>query len=146
VVQDWISDKEERSADTLPTDEHVQVVDIIEALLENRNEVRVVNVPNQGAIGNLPDDAIVEVSCVVGGSGIVPIHVGDLPDSLAATMHTHIAVQELMVEAALSGERSVALRAFLQEPHIAAALTPEQTEQMLDEMLEAQAEHLPQFR
>ena len=145
VVEDWISDKEEGSVDMLPTDEHVQVVGIIEALLENRNEVHVVNVPNQGAIGNLPDDAIVEVSSIVGGSGIMPIHVGDLPDSLAATMLTHIAVQELTVEAALSGERSVALRAFLQDPHIAAALTPEQTEHMLDEMLEAQAEHLPQF-
>lgn len=82
---------------------------------------------------------------MVGGYDIKPIHVGNLPDSLAATLRNHIAVQELMVEAALTGNRRVALRAFLQDPYIASALTPEETERLLDEMLEAHADHLPQF-
>lgn len=147
VVESWISGKDEEgvSLDMLPVAESVQVVEIMGALLENRNEVHVVNVANQGAIGNLPDDAIVEVSAVVGGYGIKPIHVGDLPDPLAATLRNHIAVQELMVEAALTGDRKVALRAFLQDPQIASALTPEETERLLGEMLEVHAGHLPQF-
>ena len=147
VVHDWISaeEVEEKSAEMLPSGEGIQVVAVMEALLENRSEVHAVNIPNQGAIGNLPDDAIVEVSAVVSGSGIRPIHVGDLPANLAATHRNHIAVQELIVEAALTGDRKAALRAFLQEPQIAAVLTPEETAQLLDEMLEAQADYLPQF-
>jgi len=147
VVESWISGEGGKrvSVDMLPSAESVQLVEIMEALLENRNEVHVVNVPNQGAIGNLPDDAIVEVSAIVGGYGIKPIHVGDLPDSLAATLRNHVAVQELTVEAALTGDRKAALRAFLQDPQIASALTPNETGRLLDEMLEAHAGHLPQF-
>jgi len=147
VVEGWISGKQGKgkSLEMLPSDESVQVVALMEALLENRNEVHVVNIPNQGAIGNLPDNAIVEVSAVVGGFGVNPIHVGNLPENLAATLHNHIAVQELTVEAALSGDSRVALRAFLQDPQIASVLTPEETERLLDEMLEAHAGYLPQF-
>jgi alpha-galactosidase len=147
VVESWIGERGAGriSADSLPSAESVQIVGVMEALLENRNEVHVVNVPNRGAIGNLPDDAIVEVSATVGGYGITPIHVGNLPDSLAATLRSHIAAQELTVQAALTGDRKVALRAFLHDPQIASVLTPQETERMLDEMLEAHAAYLPQF-
>jgi alpha-galactosidase len=137
--------EEEISLDVLPKDESVQVVQIIEALLENRNEIHVVNLPNQGAIDNLPAEAIVEVSALVGGYGIQPIHVGPLPEGVAATLRQHITVQELTVEAALTGDRHVALQAFSQDPQIASALTPEDTAALLDELLEAHAEHLPLF-
>jgi alpha-galactosidase len=137
--------EEEISLDVLPRDESVQVVQIIEALVENRNEIHVVNVPNRGAIDNLPAEAIVEVSSLVGGYGIQPIHVGPLPEPVAATLRQHITVQELTVEAALTGDRHIALQAFLQDPQIAAVLTPEETAALLDELLEAHADHLPQF-
>jgi alpha-galactosidase len=129
----------------LPADESVQVVELVEALVENRNEIHVVNLPNRGAIDNLPYDAIVEVSCLVGGYGIRPVHVGPLPEPVAATLRQHITVQELTVEAALSGDRHVALQAFLQDPQIAARLAPEETAALLDELLEAHADYLPQF-
>jgi len=127
----------ELSLEVLPKGEGIQVVEIIEGILENRNEVHVVNVRNRGAVRNLPRDAIVEVSCVVGRYGIQPIQVGPLPESLAATLNSHIAAQELTVEAALSGDRHTAYRAFLQDPQISSKLTPEQTEKLLDEMLNA---------
>jgi alpha-galactosidase len=129
----------------LPADEPVQVVELVEALVENRNEIHVVNLPNRGAIENLPYDAIVEVSCLVGGYGIRPIHVGPLPEPVAATLRQHITAQALTVEAALTGDRHVALQAFLQDPQIAARLTPEETAALLDELLEAHADYLPQF-
>ena len=138
--------EEELSTDVLPKDESVQVVEIIEALVENRNEIHVVNIPNQGAIDNLPQEAIVEVSSLVGGYGIQPIHVGPLPEPVAATLHQHITVQELTVEAALTGDRHIALQAFLQDPQILSVLTPEETAALLDELLEAHADHLPQFK
>ena len=61
-------------------------------------------------------------------------------------LRRHITVQELTAEAALTGDRHTALQAFLLDPQIEASLTPEETEALLDEMLEAHAPHLPQFR
>jgi len=146
LVEQWARGDGERVAlAELPEDESVQVVQLIEALIEDRNEIHVANLPNRGAIENLPYDAIVEVSCLVGGYGIRPVHVGPLPEPVAATLRQHITAQELTVEAALSGDRHVALQAFLQDPQIAARLAPEETAALLDELLEAHAEYLPQF-
>ena len=146
VVERLATGEEDISLDVLPKGESVQVVELIEALIENRNEVHVVNVPNRGAIDNLPQEAIVEVSSLVGGYGIQPVHVGPLPEPVAATLRQHITVQELTVEAALTGDRHVALQAFLQDPQVASALTLEETAALLDELLEAHADSLPQFR
>ncbi len=134
------------SLKALPEAEAVEVIQIMEGILENRNEIHVVNVPNKRAIENLPEDSIVEVSSVVGGYGIQPIQVGKLPSSLAATLSNHVTVQELTAEAALTGDRDVAYRAFLQDPQVSSSLTPEQTKRMLDEMLDAQAKYLPDFQ
>ena len=145
VAEQSVQGGGEISLDVLPKDESVQVVEIMESLIGNSNEIHVVNVPNHGAIDNLPPQAIVEVSSVVGGYGIQPVHVGPLPEPVAATLRHHITVQELTVEAALTGDRHVALQAFLQDPQISSVLTPEQTAALLDEMLDAHAEYLPQF-
>jgi len=146
LVEQWArGDGERVPLAELPADEPVQVVELIEALVEDRNEVHVVNLPNQGAIENLPREAIVEVSSLVGGYGIRPVHVGPLPEPVAAMLRQHITAQELTVEAALSGDRYVALQAFLQDPQIAARLGPEETAALLDELLKAHAEYLPQF-
>jgi len=147
LVEQWArGEGEEVSLDALPSAEAVEVVEIMEALIENRNEVYVVNVPNRGAIENLPPEAIVEVSALVGAYGIQPILVGSLPEPVAANLRQHITVQELTVEAALTGDRQIALQAFLQDPQIAAKLTPEETAALLDELLQAHADYLPQFR
>ena len=135
----------EVSLDVLPRGESIEVVQIIESILENRNEIHVVNVPNNGAISNLPEDAIVEVSCIVGRYGIQPIHVGNLPEPIAATLTNHIATQKLTVEAAVTGDRDAAYRAFLQDPQVSSKLTLEETEKLLDDMLNAHAKYLPAF-
>lgn len=134
------------SLDILPPDEAVQVVEVMESIIENRNEVHVMNLPNQGAIENLPDEAVVEVSSVVGSYGIRPVCVGALPETLAATLRQQISVQELTVEAALTGSRKTALEAFMQDPQIHSVLTPKETEKLLDELLKAHSEYLPRFR
>mgnify|MGYP005632185059 CR=1 FL=1 len=145
LVEEMALGREEVSLDVLPKGESIEVVQIIEAILENRNEIHVVNVPNSGAISNLPGDAIVEVSCIVGRYGIQPIHVGKLPEPIAATLRNHIAVQKLTVEAAVTGSRDIAYKAFLQDPQVSSRLTPEETEELLDEMLNAHAKYLPTF-
>jgi alpha-galactosidase len=128
-----------------PEDAGIEVVDVIQALVENRGERYIVNVRNGGAIPNLPEDAIVEVQAVVDGYGIHPVATGPLRDSLAAHLHVHWATQELTVRAALSGDRRVALEAFLLDPLLAATLTADETARLLDEMLAANAAHLPRF-
>ena len=126
-------------------DEGIEVIEIMEAILENRNETHIVNALNRGAIPNLPEDAIVEVNASVNAYGVRPIYAGPLPEVLAAHLRTYISLQKQMVQAALSGDRRDALQAFLLEPTIAARLDLAQTEALLDEMLAAHAEYLPQF-
>ena len=145
VTEKLASGEEKVSLDVLPTAEAIEVVEIVEAVLENRNEVHVVNLPNHGAIDNLPDDAIVEVTCLVNAYGISPVHVGPITESWAAVLRRHITTQELTVDAALSGDRDIALEAYTTDPPTATVLMPEQAEALLDEMLEAHADHLPQF-
>ena len=133
------------SLDILPSGERIIVVDIISSLIENRNEVHVVNIQNKGAIENLPYDAVVEVSSLVGGYGIFPIYVGKLPEHLTAILNSHITCQKLTVEAALTGDRDIAYQAFLHDPQTAAKLQPEEARKLLNEMLKAHANYLPNF-
>ena len=146
LVSRWLHGEEEVCLDAIPETEPVQVVEVMEALVENRNEVHVLNVPNRGAIDNLPPESIVEVSTLVNRYGIHPVHVGPLPEALAAHLRHHLAVQELTLEAALTGDRRIAQQAFELDPFVAARLTIEEAKSLLDEMLTAHAPYLPQFR
>ena len=126
-------------------DEGIEVIQIMEAIVDNRNETHIVNAVNGGTIPNLPPDAIVEVNAAVNAYGVRPIYTGPLPEPLAAHLRQYVALQKQMVKAALSGNRTDALHAFLLEPTIAARLDLAQTETMLDELLAAHADYLPQF-
>jgi alpha-galactosidase len=118
---------------------------IIEAIETNR-PVRINgNVPNWGSIPNLPQDCCVEVPCLVDGNGIQPTAVGALPPQLAALNRTNINVQELIVEAALTGDVEAVHHAVMLDPLTAAVCTLPQIRAMVEEMLEAQAQWLPQF-
>ncbi len=103
------------------------------------------NVPNNGLIENLPGDAVVEVPCLVDANGLQPVQVGRIPTQLAALMQTNINVQTLTVEAALTGLRERIYQAALLDPHTAAILEPGQIVELVDELLEAHREWLPEF-
>jgi len=126
-------------------DEGIYVVDIIEAIVANRNETHVVNAPNGGTIPNLPPEAYVEVNAQVNGYGIRPIQAGPLPEALAAHLRHYVSFQQHVVKAALSGDRKAALHAFLLDPTTQAHLDLDQTQALLDEMLEANRQYLPLF-
>jgi alpha-galactosidase len=123
----------------------IEVIDIMESIVENRNRTFVVNAPNEGAIPNLPADAIVEVNASVNGYGIRPISAGPLHEALAAHLQHYVAFERQVVRAALSGDRQQALHAFLLDPNMQARLELEQIGQLLDEMLEANERWLPLF-
>ncbi len=118
---------------------------IIEALETGRVYRGHFNVVNEGCITNLPPDVIIEVPGYVDGNGIsIPI-VGDLPLACAATLSASTQVQRMAVEAAVTGDLTLLKQAVLHDPLTAAMCTTEAVWQMVDEMLVAQAQWLPQF-
>ena len=104
------------------------------------------NVPNRGWIDNLPQGCCVEVPCWADRHGIQPVAVGALPPQLAALNRTNINVQELVVEAAVTGSVEAAYHAVMLDPLTAAVCTLPQIHNMVGEMLSAQRQWLPQFR
>ena len=103
------------------------------------------NVLNQGLIPNLPDRACVEVPCLVDGTGIYPCHIGNLPPQCAALNRTNINVQELTIEAALTGNREHMYHAAFLDPHTAAELDMDTITVMCDELIAANKNWLPMF-
>jgi alpha-galactosidase len=101
-----------------------------------------VNMLNCGTITNLPRDIFVETPAVVDGSGIRPICIGELPQPLAAFCRRDIDQMELAVEAAVTGDRNLVLQAMLLDPVVDSVRV---AERVLDEMLKAHADCLPQF-
>ena len=101
------------------------------------------NVANRGAIANLPATCCVEVPCLVDRNGVQPTMVGTLPPQLAALMQTNINVQELTVEASLTGKREHVYQAAMLDPHTAAELDPEQIRALVDDLLEAHGGMIP---
>jgi alpha-galactosidase len=121
-----------------------QTLDIILSLLDNGNRyVLSVNVPNDGLITNLRPGGIVEVPAIVGADRIFGLAMGELPPAIASLMNTQLDVMELNVAAAVTGDRQTALEGLILDPLVP---DPEAAEKILDEMLIAQADYLPQFR
>ncbi len=103
------------------------------------------NVMNHGLIDNLPQGCCVEVPCLVDKNGIQPTRIGSLPPHLAALMQTNINVQALTVEAALTRKREHIYHAAMLDPHTAAELDLDQIWQMVDELIAAHGEWLPEY-
>jgi alpha-galactosidase len=103
------------------------------------------NVMNNGLIDNLPQDCCVEVPCSVNADGIKPEHIGNLPVQLAAVIQTHINVQRLTIEAALTLKRDYIYHAAMFDPHTSAELDLDQIYSMVDELLEAHGDMLPDY-
>jgi alpha-galactosidase len=102
----------------------------------------VMNLPNRGQIDNLPREAVVETWATADGGGIQPHSVGPLPKPVLTLVHKHAVNQEMIVEAALRGDRKLALAALLADPMTADF---DDAKAMLDEMLAANRRHLPRF-
>jgi alpha-galactosidase len=131
---------------SLPTERtHEYGSAILEAVETNRPARINGNVPNDGLITNLPFGCCVEVPCLVDSNGVQGVVVGDLPTQLATLNRTNINVQELTVEASLTGDTDAVHYAIMMDPLTAAVCTLPQIHAMVDEMLEAEARWLPQF-
>lgn len=104
------------------------------------------NMPNTGIITNLPPDVCVEVPVLANRRGFNPIHVGPLPPQCAALNNINIAVEEMAVEAALSGDPTLTFQAVAYDPLTAAVLSLAEIKKMVTEMLRKNQKHLPQFK
>jgi alpha-galactosidase len=118
---------------------------IIEALETGRIYRGHFNVVNQGCISNLPPDAIVEVPGYVDRNGIGIPPVGELPLGPAAVCNATISVQRLAVEASVHGDDLLLRQAMMMDPLTSAVCTPPEIWQMVDELLVADAQWLPQY-
>jgi alpha-galactosidase len=103
------------------------------------------NVANNGLIDNLPQDCCVEVPVLVDKSGLQPTKIGKLPPQLAAMMRTNVNVQELTVEAALTGKREHIYHAAAMDPHTAAELDLNQIHSLVDDLITAHGNWLPKY-
>lgn len=117
-------------------------VRVIASMIGDTGEDFVVNVPNDGAISNLPGDAIVEVTAQIGRQGPRPYAVGAIPEPLVGLQQALVRSQQLAVKAALSGSRDELLQAIVAHPLVNSA---DAAEACMDELLGLQARWLPQF-
>lgn len=104
------------------------------------------NVLNTGLITNLPKSACVEVPCMVDRNGINPCFVGDLPEQLAAINRTNINVQLLTIKACRTKKKEDVYMAAMMDPHTAAELSPDDIKSLCDDLFEAHAGWLPEYR
>jgi 6-phospho-beta-glucosidase len=115
---------------------------VIASMVDDLDACLVVNVRNDGAISNLPDEAIVEVSALIGRDGARPFAEGPLPKELVGFQYALVKSQQLTVAAAISGNREDLLKAIVAHPLINSV---DAAERCMDDMLERLGPWLPQF-
>jgi alpha-galactosidase len=103
------------------------------------------NVRNTGLVTNLPPDACVEVPVFATRQGFNPVHVGALPPQVAALTSLSAQIEEMAVEAAITGNPRLVYQAICHDPLTAAVLSLAEIRSMVNDMLEQNRDYLPQF-
>lgn len=103
------------------------------------------NVLNNGLITNLPQNACVEVPCLVDAGGIAPCVIGDLPEQCAAMNRTNINVQLLTILAAVTRKKDYIYQAAMMDPHLQSELSIDDIVSLCDDLIEAHGSWLPKF-
>jgi 6-phospho-beta-glucosidase len=115
---------------------------LVASLQAGTGDVQVVNVRNDGAIPNLPGDAVVEIPARIDREGAHPLPLDPLaPEMLGLVEHAK-AYELLAVRAAMTGDRNIALNALMTNPLVGDYRV---AQPLLDALLEANREHLPRF-
>lgn len=115
---------------------------LIDSIYNDRKDVQVVDVANHGIISQLPDDAVIETNCVIGKEGAVPMEVKEVPQAVLGLIEQVKAYEILTIEAAVTGDKTKALLALMNNPLVHDV---KDARGILEEMLEAHKEFLPQF-
>ncbi|WP_040203959.1 6-phospho-beta-glucosidase [Neobacillus jeddahensis] len=115
---------------------------LMESIYNNRGDIQTVNTMNNGAIPELPNDSVIEVNSLITKQGPQPLVVGELPTSIKGLIQQMKGFEQLVIRAAFSGNYHDAYTALLMNPLIA---DEKLAKIVLDELLEAHKEYLPQF-
>lgn len=147
-IQRWAQMREElvNNKNIEHTRTHEYASYIMEAMETNQPYKIGGNVLNTGLITNLPEEACVEVPCLVDASGVTPCYVGALPPQLAALNMTNINVQLLTIEAALTQKKEYIYHAAMLDPHTSSELTIDQIYALVDDLIEAHGDWLPKYK
>ncbi|MGI6108780.1 MAG: 6-phospho-beta-glucosidase [Eubacteriaceae bacterium] len=114
----------------------------IASIYANEDKIMVVSTRNCGAVPDLPEDCVAEVSSVIGRTGPMPLAFGKLPMMEAGWLKLMKSMELLVCEAAVTGDYATALQAFLLNPLIPSGSV---AEEVLNELLLAHKKYLPQF-
>lgn len=117
-------------------------VSLMDSIWNNRSDIHVVNTTNRGSIIDLPEDAVIETNCIINSEGAHPLAYGHLPLNIRGLVQQVKAYEELTVEAAVSGDRGIALMALMNNPLVHDSET---AQLLLDDMLAAHREYLGYF-
>ncbi|WAT80598.1 6-phospho-beta-glucosidase [Bacillus safensis] len=115
---------------------------LISSIYNDKHDIQPVNTVNRGAIASIPAESAVEVNCIITKDGPKPIATGDLPVAVRGLVQQIKSFERVAAEAAVTGDYETALVAMTINPLVP---SDEIAKQILDEMLEAHREHLPQF-
>lgn len=119
-------------------------VNLIRSIYNNKKDIQTVNIKNNGVIPDLPNDASVEVNCVIDSEGAHPIQISiKLPAKIRGMLQVVKAYEELTIEAAVHGNYGAALQALTIHPLVG---TAEKAKLILNDILEENKEFLPQFQ
>lgn len=122
--------------------EHEQLLDILAALARDDRCLFSANLPNNGAVPNLPPDAVLELPALATAGGLRAVQMRDFPEPLAAILRPIIDSQRLTVQAALAGDRRLFVEALLADGAVSVRAS---AERLADDLLRAHRHHLPQF-
>lgn len=115
---------------------------LMSSIYNNKGDIQTINIQNQGAISDLPFDCVIEVNAIITKNGPKPVPVGRLPLQVKGFIQQMKGFEELVVEAAISGDYNLAYASMIMNPLVR---NESKSKVVLDELLEAHREYLPQF-
>ena len=115
---------------------------LINSIYNDKGDVQVVNTLNNGSIRDFREDSAAEMSCVITKEGPKPLSVGYLPVAVSGLVAEIKSFEILAAKAAVEGDYNAALQALCINPLIP---SDDLAKIILDEMIEAHKEYLPQF-
>ncbi len=121
-----------------------EMVELMRAILCKKPVTSLVNMPNEGQISNMPKGAVVETFATVSDQGVVPMASGELPGAVGTLCRLHWDIQDMVVRAALDGDRQLLVEAMSLDP---AGTNADFTDipKLCDDLLMANKQWLPRF-
>lgn len=116
---------------------------LINSIYNNKKDVHIVNVRNNGTIADLPDDVAIETNAIIDRNGAHPINIGHVPTKIRGLMQAVKAYEELTVEAGVTGNYYTALQALIIHPLVPSATI---AKKILDDIIEQNKKYLPQYK